>query len=710
MSDSHVRHLLSFFEGEKGKGFPWSDDVCRRIVKRREEMEDGRLFIDLLLEIAGVADYDVLYPPPSEAHLQTLLNQISSSTTFNVLKQDCLIYYLLLDLPPSSSTSPARAFASVRLLPPSWVKSMDGWHSLDSGSYKSAIRNLTDPLVRPDWVPKIYSILAGAAPGGAELVLTFWRLSGREKAEEPETVRIVIDAMVEVGEVEQAWDLGRRRDEGYISRILSASFGDNWTKKPFKKSVEKLVTLPMNEEEEAVVEQLCVNPTEGLRYERDGKNWKLLQDWWGMRLVEEGRFADALRFFHLLPPPPIPGEDPNRTHIMNSIEALLPSLQRSILSLSLNPPTPSDSPVMLSSTYDMTQQVWKPSNSPPATPSMTWKPPNNTPAAAPPTTSRNVPLSASPMFRAKEGGDAQRGLLRALAEQNVRMGRIGRGGDAMASPASTRKVREEDVLDLASPTPFKLGSPAVRQSPAFDSPLRSRIGSPAISRGSPFSFGHREESPMAPFSHSKPSTPTLAGLGTVPFVPFAVASQAAAASTIPSEAPLTSSVSPLKRNRDGTPVSSGNEAPEIRRQRSGAPEPLTPKVSKVLSQLKRQNTGKFLNEMKRGTSVRDLASTAAIANGKKSRIVAPPKKTNTITGPGGKAEKQVPGGWTDGALEAANVEEHEETMDREAPIEKVGTKRKARPPSSTATTSAAAMKRTTSNSSVKSTGGTKKET
>lgn len=54
----------------------------------------GELFFDILLRLGGKENAIELYPPTNYAELCRLINEVDS-TSYDQMKRDCLIYYLL---------------------------------------------------------------------------------------------------------------------------------------------------------------------------------------------------------------------------------------------------------------------------------------------------------------------------------------------------------------------------------------------------------------------------------------------------------------------------------------------------------------------------------------------------------------------------------------------------------------------------------------
>jgi hypothetical protein len=114
--------------------FPWRVPIPRQIEERRARLSDVLIF-DILLLAGGVKHPDALYPPRDVGSLNRLLEAIED-TTYDALKKDCLIYFLL----KWHQDGREDRFRDDRCIPPQFVALADAYWNLDSG---------TDVPVRP---------------------------------------------------------------------------------------------------------------------------------------------------------------------------------------------------------------------------------------------------------------------------------------------------------------------------------------------------------------------------------------------------------------------------------------------------------------------------------------------------------------------------------------------------------------------------------
>jgi hypothetical protein len=86
------------------------------------------LIFDILLSAGGVRHPDSLYPPRDANTLHALLDAIED-TTYDGLKKDCLIYFLL----KWHKDGREERFQEDRCIPPQFVALADAYWLLDSG-------------------------------------------------------------------------------------------------------------------------------------------------------------------------------------------------------------------------------------------------------------------------------------------------------------------------------------------------------------------------------------------------------------------------------------------------------------------------------------------------------------------------------------------------------------------------------------------------
>ena len=107
--------------------FPWRAPRPQEIEVRRAHMSDVLIF-DILLTSGGIRQPHALYPPRDSHSLQRLLDAIANST-FDTLKKDCLVYFLL----KWHQDGREDEFKERRCIPPQFAALSDAYWHLDSG-------------------------------------------------------------------------------------------------------------------------------------------------------------------------------------------------------------------------------------------------------------------------------------------------------------------------------------------------------------------------------------------------------------------------------------------------------------------------------------------------------------------------------------------------------------------------------------------------
>lgn len=105
----------------------WTSENVKRVRARREAMS-GLLFFDTLLRLGGIENAQNIFPPSNKKEYSILLDAIFA-TSYDNMKRDCLIYYLLKFL---MNTSEVR-FASQQMLAHHYASLADAYWFLDNG-------------------------------------------------------------------------------------------------------------------------------------------------------------------------------------------------------------------------------------------------------------------------------------------------------------------------------------------------------------------------------------------------------------------------------------------------------------------------------------------------------------------------------------------------------------------------------------------------
>ncbi|EMD35603.1 hypothetical protein CERSUDRAFT_35893, partial [Gelatoporia subvermispora B] len=125
------------------------------VERRRATLADVLIF-DILLSTGGIPHPDSLYPPQDVDGLHRLLDAIAG-TTYDALKKDCLVYFLL----KWHQDGREDRFRDDRCIPPQFVALADAYWYLDSGiNIARAVSLLADARLNRDYASKIIQILS----------------------------------------------------------------------------------------------------------------------------------------------------------------------------------------------------------------------------------------------------------------------------------------------------------------------------------------------------------------------------------------------------------------------------------------------------------------------------------------------------------------------------------------------------------------------
>ncbi|KZV95884.1 hypothetical protein EXIGLDRAFT_834040 [Exidia glandulosa HHB12029] len=326
-------YLLPWFELDDD-AFPWREDVAAAVHARRAAM-GGQLFIDILLPAAAdsrviaLADNSddstdegtsagPLFPPSDAQMFRKLLVALQRSSLTSV-KRDSIALYFLWAWYPNAAADPngfttgpdgepyanalddakLRKFAQARLIAPQYAALARAYYLLDSGVLEPAVAILSDARILPEWSSKILHTLS--LPGldiSAPLVLKYVRCA-----------KPTISDMVDV--------------QTYLAALVKSSFMDAWMYQrsfpagPFREQcirhildlclipehqaapLKLLVAFPFDAAEDATVSAYAQQPQDSL----PPKSLAVLRQLLLVRLIQSGRYTDALKFDRANPVP-----------------------------------------------------------------------------------------------------------------------------------------------------------------------------------------------------------------------------------------------------------------------------------------------------------------------------------------------------------------------------------------------------------------------
>ncbi|KAI0052073.1 hypothetical protein FA95DRAFT_1483960, partial [Auriscalpium vulgare] len=181
------------------------------IEARRAQMSDLLIF-DILLSSGGLRQPDALYPPADAPALHRLLDAILHESTYDALKKDCLVYFLL----KWHQDGREERFKDDRCIPPQFAMLSDAYWHLDSGIHVArAVSLLADVRLNRDFTSKIIQAIS-LSPNPSPLILQYLRTT-KPLLTEPDDIDTYILALAESSLVE-AWSYQRSFPEASATR------------------------------------------------------------------------------------------------------------------------------------------------------------------------------------------------------------------------------------------------------------------------------------------------------------------------------------------------------------------------------------------------------------------------------------------------------------------------------------------------------------
>ncbi|KAA1472108.1 hypothetical protein DENSPDRAFT_859310 [Dentipellis sp. KUC8613] len=156
------------------------------------------LIFDILLTSGGLREPHLLWPPTDVASLQRLLDAIQSSS-YDALKKDCLVYFLL----KWHQDGREESFKEDRSIPPQFSALSDAYWHLDTGiDIPRAVSILSDPRLNRDYTSKILQAIS-LCDNPTPLILSFIR-TVKPPLTEPDDIDMYAIALAETNFMD-AW-------------------------------------------------------------------------------------------------------------------------------------------------------------------------------------------------------------------------------------------------------------------------------------------------------------------------------------------------------------------------------------------------------------------------------------------------------------------------------------------------------------------------
>ncbi|PCH35319.1 hypothetical protein WOLCODRAFT_80032, partial [Wolfiporia cocos MD-104 SS10] len=192
------------------RGFPWKERVYKQIEERRVKLSDCLIF-DILLAGGGISHPSSIYPPADNDGLQKLLEEIEN-TSYDILKRDCLIYYLL----KWNRDGREAKWKFERAIPQHFVALADAYWHLDSGiDVGKAVSWLSDPRLVKEHTSKILQAIS-LADKPYPLIRRYVRVT-KPTLTEPDDMDTYVVALAD-SSINDAWTFLRKFSETSSTR------------------------------------------------------------------------------------------------------------------------------------------------------------------------------------------------------------------------------------------------------------------------------------------------------------------------------------------------------------------------------------------------------------------------------------------------------------------------------------------------------------
>ncbi|KAJ6487867.1 nuclear pore complex assembly-domain-containing protein [Mycena sanguinolenta] len=320
--------VLAYFD--LGEAFPWRDPRPQQIEHRRAAMGDLLLF-DILLTSGGIREPDTLYPPSSDVEsLHRLLEAIHTST-YDALKRDCLIYFLLKWYQDGRE----ERFKLEKCIPPQFASLSDAYWHLDAGTnIPRAVSILADARLNTDYASKILQAIS-LSPQSTPLVLKYVR-TAKPVLTEPDDIDIYVVALAGSSLIE-AWQFQRTFNEKNEtrSRLLKKVLDWCFTPAPRRDALIQLLGIALTPYEQDLLQSYATPPSP-----LPSAGIASLQNLMCVRLIQTGKYADAIKLdrqFSSASAGKV-GPQPERTKMVQDLYAALPLAERAILDLEVEKP------------------------------------------------------------------------------------------------------------------------------------------------------------------------------------------------------------------------------------------------------------------------------------------------------------------------------------------------------------------------------------
>ncbi|OJT08120.1 hypothetical protein TRAPUB_975 [Trametes pubescens] len=329
MSMSADGDLMQYFDLSPDQ-FPWRAPRPQEIEVRRAHMSDMLVF-DILLSSGGIRHPDTLFPPTDPDSLERLLEAITHST-YDVLKQDCLVYFLL----KWHQDGREEEFKEKRGIPPQFASLADAYWHLDSGvNVGRAVSLLSDARLNRDYPSKILQALS--LSDDASAYIRAYVRTANPLLTEPDDIDAYTIALAESSLME-AWSYQRSFSEVSATRKRLIRKILDWciTPQPRLAPLTHLLAFPFSPYEQNLVHSYALDPPSHV----PAASVAVIQDLVCVRLVQSGQHAAAIKLDRQFSSVPRGGDKAQkiaqeRRQMMDELMSAMPNAERYLLELEL---------------------------------------------------------------------------------------------------------------------------------------------------------------------------------------------------------------------------------------------------------------------------------------------------------------------------------------------------------------------------------------
>lgn len=279
---STVAYWFAFFGGGE---FPWTELEVSEIESRRARMADLLLF-DVLLIRGGIRQPDMYYPPVDIFSLRRLLRAIDTST-YDILKKDCLVYILL----KWYQDNRVARFQDEKSIPPQFAALADAYWHLDTGHHVAkAVSILADARLNRDYVSKILQALA-LDDHPSPLVVKYVR-TAKPLLTEPQDIDLYTLSLADLSFLD-AWQYQRTFPESSPTRTRLLHKLLEWCLSPTPRTspLVQLTGFPLSSFEQSQLTSYALNPPPSL----PPHSVAVLQELVCVRLIQSADYVEAIK-------------------------------------------------------------------------------------------------------------------------------------------------------------------------------------------------------------------------------------------------------------------------------------------------------------------------------------------------------------------------------------------------------------------------------